>query len=101
FNRKAGWVDLKNKTALAGPVKLTFTGKDAADSLRTGFVWSPPFTGFTRVKAPPFPGTGAWKNVYIAADVPDYYLKDNSSGKSFRVRPFGGLNLSTDVWALP
>lgn len=101
LNREAGTVVLRNKTPLAGPVKLIFSGKDALDSLITDSLFVEPFTGKTKVQAPAFPGAGSWESAAIAPVVPDYFMRDNYSRKKFRLRPFGGLNLSTDLWALP
>lgn len=89
-------VDLKNKTGMNAAVPV-YLLKDSNDTL---FTFSRPFTNTTTVN---FPGESAYKKIWIGDEVPDYDLRNNSSDRHFKIRPFLGLNMDTirRMWVMP
>ncbi len=89
-------VDLKNKTGLNAAVPV-YLLKENNDTLSA---WSLPFTDMTTVN---FPGANAYRKIWIGHEIPDYDLRNNTSEKQFRIRPFAGLNMDKirRMWIMP
>ncbi len=76
-------VTLKNNTEFQAPVAIR---ADSAEEL----IWVEPFKGKQTITIP-----GAFKNARIASFIPDYKLSNNSTKKSFAIKPLLGVNSST------
>ena len=89
-------VELHNKTHIraAIPVYCILENNDTLTA------FTAPFSDTATVF---FPGIANYKKILIAPEVPDYDLRNNSSDRVFKIKPFGGLNMDEvrRTWIMP
>lgn len=89
-------VELRNKTGIraAVPVYCIQENNDTLTALTA------PFSDTASVY---FPAVSSYKKIIIAPEIPDYDLRNNSSDRQFKVKPFAGLNIDEvrRNWVMP
>lgn len=90
-SRKGNTLRIKNKTGILMPLAVR------VDSNETLY-WTAPVKGTSELAIP-----GDFKKARVASFIPDYNISNNSTGRSFRLKPFAGLEATgkQTMWVMP